>query len=321
VGTPLISIEVGEGSGNVLVGYGTNEEAAPRRSRTAPAERVPAPLQSAQPAASPLVRRLAAERGIDLGTVHGSGPGGMVTRADLDSVAASPAATETTRRKLVGADRVAAERLQRSHRDIPTATATTTADATHLLEQRERIAAGSDTRVTPFAVLLHACVATLSAFPRMNAHFDTEANELVLHDAVHLGVAVQTERGLVVPVIRDAQSKSVVQLAAELERLAGASRSGAITASELSGSTFTVSNFGAFGVDGGTALINPPEVGILGVGRIRERAWVVDGSLQPRSTVELSLVFDHRAADGAVAGGFLHHLADLIEQPGALHDD
>jgi pyruvate dehydrogenase E2 component (dihydrolipoamide acetyltransferase) len=164
-------------------------------------------------------------------------------------------------------------------------------------------------------MLLRLCVRALSRFPRLNAHFDADTNEIVAFEPVHLGVAVQTERGLLVPVIRDADHLPLLGIAAELERLASAARDGSIEAAELRGSTFTVSNFGAFGVDGGTALINPPEVAILGVGQIVERPWVTNGTVTPRSVVELSLIFDHRVADGAVAGGFARHLADLIEQP------
>jgi pyruvate dehydrogenase E2 component (dihydrolipoamide acetyltransferase) len=123
-------------------------------------------------------------------------------------------------------------------------------------------------------------------------------------------------------VIRDAQKQSLRGIADELQRLAGAARDGSIDAAELRGSTFTVSNFGAFGVDGGTAIINPPEAAILGVGRIATRPWVVDDEVVPRSVVELSLVFDHRVADGDVAGGFIRHLANLIETPDeAMADD
>ena len=164
-------------------------------------------------------------------------------------------------------------------------------------------------------MLLRLCIVALQRYPRLNAHFDAATNEVVIHDAIHLGVAVQTERGLVVPVIRDAQSMSVRELSATMQRLATQARSSDIAAADLSGSTFTVSNFGAFGVDGGTALINPPEAAILGVGRFVERPWVVNGALAVRTVVELSLVFDHRVADGAVGGGFIRHLANLVEQP------
>ena len=334
VGKPLISIEVAapataEGaSGNVLVGYGTSEVAP--RSRRAPMQRPdgPAPVPSAaMPPASPLVRRRALELGIDLSTITGSGPGGLVTQADLEHAARQDAATPTLDNEAVGAmggdrvaltgvDRIAAERLTRSHRDAPTATALVRADATRLMELRAELEPGAtDASVTPFAIILRLTVIALRKFPRLNAHFDTQANEVVRFRPVHLGVAVQTDRGLVVVVIRDAQSKSLPAIADELQRLAAAARDGSIDATELRGSTFTVSNFGAFGVDGGTAIINPPEAAILGVGRIATRPWVLEDYVVPRSVVELSLVFDHRVADGGVAGGFIRHLADLVEAP------
>ncbi len=271
--------------------------------------------------------------GIDLSTVAGSGPGGMVTKADLEhaqsrdgataTAGQAPAADGTTRTALIGVDRIAAERLTRSHREAPSASAWLSADATRLMELRAELPVGeTDASVTPFAIILRLCAVALRKFPRLNAHFDTETNEIVRFTPIHLGVAVQTDRGLVVAVIRDAHRKSLRQIADELQRLAGAARDGSIDAAELRGSTFTVSNFGAFGVDGGTAIINPPEAAILGVGRIATRPWVIDDEVVPRSIVELSLVFDHRVADGGVAGGFIRHLANLIETPDeAMADD
>ncbi len=334
VGKPLISIEVAapanaEGaSGNVLVGYGTSEVAP--RSRRAPLQPpdAPAPATSAaMPPASPLVRRRAIELGIDLGTIAGSGPGGMVTQADLQNATRQDGATPALHNPAVGAmggdrvaltgvDRIAAERLTRSHRETPTATALVRADATRLMELRAELEPGTtDASVTPFAIILRLTVIALREFPRLNAHFDAQANEVVRFRPIHLGVAVQTDRGLVVVVIRDAQSRSLPAIADELQRLATAARDGSIDATELRGSTFTVSNFGAFGVDGGTAIINPPEAAILGVGRIATRPWVLEDYVVPRSVVELSLVFDHRVADGGVAGGFIRHLANLVEAP------
>jgi pyruvate dehydrogenase E2 component (dihydrolipoamide acetyltransferase) len=333
VGRPLISIEVAGGapaegaSGNVLVGYGTSE-AAPRSRRSAPPERAEPTRPVAappMPPASPLVRRRAVELGIDLSTITGSGPGGMVTQADLEratpvdaatSAGRQPASGETVRTALTGVDRIAAERLTRSHQQVPSASAWLSADATRLMELRAELPAGStDASVTPFAIILRLCAVALRKYPRLNAHFDTQTNEVVRFRPIHLGVAVQTDGGLVVAVIRDAQTKSLRAIADELQQLAGAARDGSIDAADLRGSTFTVSNFGAFGVDGGTAIINPPEAAILGVGRIATRPWVVDDDVVLRSIVELSLVFDHRVADGGVAGGFIRHLADLIETP------
>jgi 2-oxoisovalerate dehydrogenase E2 component (dihydrolipoyl transacylase) len=339
VGSPLISIEVDapstSASGNLLVGYGTSES-APRSRRSAspspPSDTAPVG-SGATSAASPLVRRRAAELGIDLSTIIGSGPGGLVTRADLERSAAHedatpasgapPAGNGSLRTALTGVDRIAAERLTRSHREAPTATAWLSADATRLMELRAELPAGStDASVTPFAMILRLGVVALRAFPSLNAHFDTQANEIVAFTPIHLGVAVQTDRGLVVAVIRDAQSKPLRDIGDELQRLAIAARDGSISADDLRGSTFTVSNFGAFGVDGGIPILNPPEAAILGVGRISTRPWVVDEDVVPRSLVELSLVFDHRVADGGVAGGFIRHLADLIEAPdeALLHD-
>jgi 2-oxoisovalerate dehydrogenase E2 component (dihydrolipoyl transacylase) len=333
VGTALISIEVAaapseSASGNVLVGYGTSESSPRQRRSVASAAATAAGVtrSKASPPASPLVRRLAVELGIDLATVVGSGPGGIVTQADLQNArapvetsppaGASPSSAGGIRKALTGVDRVAAERLTRSHRDVPTATAVVKADATRLMELRAELPAGaSDPWVTPFAIILQLCVLALRKFPRLNAHFDTEANEIVQFAPVHLGVAVQTDRGLVVVTIREAQEKSLRGIADDVQRLAGAARDGSIDAADLRGSTFTVSNFGAFGVDSGTAIINPPEAAILGVGRIATRPWVVEDYVVPRSIVELSLVFDHRVADGGIAGGFIRHLADLIEAP------
>jgi len=275
------------------------------------------------PPASPLVRRRAAELGVDLRTITGSGPGGMVTQADLERATSADASAgdqvasgEAVRTALTGVDRIAAERLTRSHQEVPSASAWLSADATRLMELRAELPAGStDASVTPFAIILRLCAVALRKFPRLNAHFDPQTNEVVRFTPIHLGVAVQTDRGLVVAVIRDAQTKSLRAIADELQVLAGAARDGSIDAADLRGSTLTVSNFGAFGVDGGTAIINPPEAAILGVGRIATRPWVVDDEVVPRSVVELSLVFDHRVADGGVAGGFIRHLADLIETP------
>ncbi|HEY6379095.1 MAG TPA: dihydrolipoamide acetyltransferase family protein [Candidatus Dormibacteraeota bacterium] len=354
VGRPLISVDTAAGSaeadsvrttsaaaapvevaesGNVLVGYGTSETGHRRRRAGAPANAAvgtPAPAPAA-PAprvatpASPLVRRLAAELGVDLTTVSGTGPGGTVSRADLERAvergavtgAAAPAAEAPAERiRLAGPRRITAERLTQSHRDAPAAGAWLTADATALLELRRVLAARHpDGRVTPLALILRLCVAALHRFPLLNAHFDSAAGEIVVARAVHLGVAVQAPHGLLVPVIRDAGARSAVAIAAELSRLTDAARDGSIAAAELSGSTFTVSNFGAFGVDGGTPIINPPEAAILGVGRIAERPWVVDGAVVARRVVELSLVFDHRVCDGGVAGGFLRLLGDLVEHP------
>jgi 2-oxoisovalerate dehydrogenase E2 component (dihydrolipoyl transacylase) len=282
------------GSGNLLVGYGTREGGVRRRRVILDAE---------GSAVSP------------------SGAAGCASGV-APSRAASPGAAEPVeglgaqRIPLRGPRRLTAERLGRSHAEVPAATAWLAAEAGRLLDLRALVAARHpEAHVTPLAVLLRLCVTALHRFPLLNARFDAERQEVVTSPSIHLGIATQTARGLVVPVIRDAGTRSLVDIATELARLSSAARDGSIEASLLTGSTFTVSNYGSFGVDGGIALINPPEAAILGVGAIRPRPWVVQGAVRATPVVELSLAFDHRVCDGAEAAGFLRLLGDLVECP------
>jgi 2-oxoisovalerate dehydrogenase E2 component (dihydrolipoyl transacylase) len=204
-------------------------------------------------------------------------------------------------------------------RQIPDATAFVDCDATRLWRLRRRLVeVHPDAHVTTFAIILRACVAALHEFPSLNSTLDTERGEVVLHRHVNLGFAAATERGLLVPVIKDAHLMSTVRIAAELHRLTTAARAGTAKPGELTGGTFTVSNYGALGVDGGIPIINFPEAALLGVGRITDRPWVHNGAIKPRKVAQLSVVFDHRVVDGAEAAGFLRLLADCIEHPSRL---
>lgn len=158
----------------------------------------------------------------------------------------------------------------------------------------------------------------LARFPELNSTVDTAAREIVRLDAVHLGFAAQTERGLVVPVVKDAHARDAESLSAEFARLTEAARTGILTPAELTGGTFTLNNYGVFGVDGSTPIINHPEAAMLGVGRIIPKPWVHEGELAVRQVVQLSLTFDHRVCDGGTAGGFLRYVADCVEQPAVL---
>ena len=288
------------------------------------------------------MRKLARDLGVDLAGRRGSGPGGRATRADVETWAGSapattvpegavpapgptpaPAGTAGERIPVTGIRKAIAEKMVRSRREIPDATSWVDADATELMALRDtinarRAADANAVKVTPLVLVLRACVAALQQYPLLNARFDAEAGEIELRRAVHLGFAAQTDRGLLVPVIHDAQDRTTIEIAGELARLAQAVRDGTATPGELTGGTFTVSNYGAFGVDGGAAVINHPEVAILGVGRIVDRPWVVDGAVAVRKVVQLSLSFDHRVCDGGDAGGFLRFVADCVEQPGIL---
>ncbi|MFG3601192.1 dihydrolipoamide acetyltransferase family protein [Micromonospora chersina] len=358
------------GSGNVLIGYGTGHGGSARRRRrprlalapepTAGAVTAdPAPTATATsatggaagPAAtgadggsrtaplviSPIVRRLARERGLDLAALHGTGPGGVIRRADVEAASAAsaklaavpdspaphvglaPTADGDVVIPLTGIRKAIADKLSRSRREIPEVTIWVDVDATGLLATRAAInAATPDAPVSILALLARICLSGLRRYPQLNAHVDTEGQRIVQSAGVHLGIAAQTDRGLVVPVLRDAQRLTTRELAAALAETTAAARAGTLPPARLTGGTFTLNNYGVFGVDGSTPIINHPEAALLGVGRIVDKPWVVDGQLAVRKVTQLSLTFDHRVCDGGVAGGFLRHVADCVEQPALL---
>ncbi|MZF89846.1 dihydrolipoamide acetyltransferase family protein [Streptomyces sp. SID5643] len=400
VGAPLITVAVGEkpadgnaseGSGNVLVGYGTSEAPARRRrvrqerpasgaSATAGqsgagtangrAETGAAPVNAQAagapatvngragglatedgpvPVISPLVRRLARQNGLDLRELTGSGPDGLILRADVEyalraagrgattapaaephppvpqapSPALVPASSATAapagiRTPLKGIRGAVADKLARSRREIPDATCWVDADATELMRARAAMNAAGGPKISLLALLARICTAALARFPELNSTVDAEAREIVRFGQVHLGFAAQTDRGLVVPVVRDAHARDAEALTAEFARLTEAGRTGTLTPGDLTGGTFTLNNYGVFGVDGSTPIINHPEAAMLGVGRIVPKPWVHEGELAVRQVVQLSLTFDHRVCDGGVAGGFLRYVADCVEQPAVL---
>ncbi|CBG75714.1 putative dihydrolipoamide acyltransferase component E2 [Streptomyces scabiei 87.22] len=302
---------------------------------------VPAPHRAAPRAISPLVRRLARDHGIDLTALTPSGPAGIVLRRDVERAVESsrrpaprpepvpapeprrnPAPAGPERIPLRGLRRAVADKLSRSRTEIPDATTWVDVDATGLLRaKRELGAARPGGGIGLLALLARVCVAGLARYPELNSTVDTERREIVRYDEVHLGFAAQTDRGLMVPVVRDAHRLTTVQLAAELARLTDLARSGNLLPAALTGGTFTLNNYGVFGVDGSTPIINHPEAALLGVGRIVDKPWVVDGELTVRKVTQLSLSFDHRVCDGGVAGGFLRYVADCVERPSTLLAD
>ncbi|MFF9021765.1 dihydrolipoamide acetyltransferase family protein [Streptomyces eurythermus] len=393
VGAPLLTVAVGEpedgteGSGNVLVGYGTQAPAARRRrvragtaaadgqarrpgtADAAPHARVAAPTPTAAPApapaptpaadpapaggpvpvVSPLVRKLARDNDVDLRQLTGSGPDGLILRADVENAlrtrtapagtaadqavpapastageqagagaATAPRAEGGVRIPLKGVRGAVADKLSRSRREIPDATCWVDADATELMRARTAMNATPGPKISLLALLARICTAALARFPELNSTVDTEAREIVRLDRVHLGFAAQTDRGLVVPVVRDAHTRDAESLTAEFARLTEAARTGTLTPGELTGGTFTLNNYGVFGVDGSTPIVNHPEAAMLGVGRIVPKPWVHERELAVRQVVQLSLTFDHRVCDGGTAGGFLRYVADCVEQPAVL---
>ncbi|WP_306313652.1 2-oxo acid dehydrogenase subunit E2, partial [Streptomyces hydrogenans] len=228
---------------------------------------------------------------------------------------------EPVRVPLRGRRAAAAAKFSRSRREIPDATCWVEADATALLEARAALARPDGAPIGLLALLARICVAGLARHPQLNASVDTARGEIVRWPATHLGFAAQSDRGLTVPVVRDAHLRDTAGLAAELARLTAAARAGTLPPAEVTGGTFTLNNYGVFGVDGSTPILNHPEAAMLGVGRIAEKPWVHEGRLAVRRTVQLSLTFDHRVCDGAEAAGFLRHVADRVERPLRLLED
>ena len=314
-------------SGNVLIGYGTSS--GHRRRHRAARSLATAPASNGRvPVASPLIRQLARNGGVDLTAIRGSGRDGLITRADVDAAIsarqAGPAATpepasaagsaEGTRIPIRGLRKSVADKLSRSRREIPEATVWVDVDATEMLALRAALNAdASAPKISLLALLSRFTVLALRRYPELNARI--EGDEIVLVPAVHLGFAAQTDRGLMVPVVRDAQVHTLEQLSAAVAEQTRRAREGTLGPADLTGGTFTVNNYGVFGVDGSAAIINHPEVAILGIGRIIPRPWVVDGQVVPRQMTELTLAFDHRVCDGGTAGGFLRFIADCVESP------
>ncbi|MFE5580444.1 dihydrolipoamide acetyltransferase family protein [Kitasatospora sp. NPDC056531] len=342
-----------------LVGYGVVESKGGRRRRVgapAPVAAVPvaavpvaavpvaavpvavaaAPAPAAPvapvvvPVISPLVRRLAREQGVDLAALAGSGPDGLIMRADVERAVAAKVAAPTPAAPAVapaaqegvvplrGLRKAVAEKLSRSHREIPAATCWVDVDATELMALRRQLNATPGPKVSVLALLARICTVALARFPELNSSVTEDGSGIVRHSAVHLGFAAQGERGLVVPVVRGAHARSTEQLGEELGRLTEAARKGSLTPAELTGGTFTLNNYGVFGVDGSTPILNHPEAAMLGVGRIVAKPWVYGGELAVREVTQLSFTFDHRVCDGGTAGGFLRFVADCVEQPGML---
>ncbi|MGB7238222.1 MAG: dihydrolipoamide acetyltransferase family protein [Rhodococcus sp. (in: high G+C Gram-positive bacteria)] len=333
------------GSGNVLIGYGTGHGPAGRRRRRAHASEAAPPLASkaappqwhgnasqsalnratgpeAQNTAarvlSPIVRKLALDGGLSLDHIETAGTHGIITRADVERALATPTHTDAgiTRIPITGIRKVIADKLTRSRTEIPEATVWVDVDATALLQARRDLDASIDgVKISLLSVLAKLTMIALAKFPELNSTVDTAAGEILRYENVGLGIAAQTDRGLMVPVVPQADKADLRELAERLAEMTDLARTGSLPPARLTGGTFTLNNYGVFGVDGSAAIINHPEAAILGIGRIIDRPWVVDGQLVVRKVAQLALAFDHRVCDGGVAGGFLRTVADYIENP------
>ncbi|WP_028101366.1 dihydrolipoamide acetyltransferase family protein [Pseudoduganella violaceinigra] len=308
-------------------------------SATAPASRATVAARVAReagerPLASPAVRKRAWDMGVELQFVHGSGPAGRILHADLDSYAArgvqgAPSAVPGSYREnhteqavpLIGLRRKIAQKMQESKRRIPHFSYVEEIDVTELESLRTRMNEqwGKERgKLTVLPLLARALVVALRQFPQMNARFDDDAGVVTQYGAVHLGVATQTDAGLMVSVMRHAEARDLWSCAAEIGRLADAARTGKATRDELSGSTITISSLGALGGIVTTPVINHPEVAIIGVNKIVERPMVRQGGLVVRKMMNLSSSFDHRVVDGMHAAQFVQAIRALLECPAML---
>jgi 2-oxoisovalerate dehydrogenase E2 component (dihydrolipoyl transacylase) len=292
----------------VLVGYGTDETMDTSRRETA----------ETRPRARPPVRKLAADLDVDLARLVGTGSDGVITREDVLGAAgrsAAPADMVPVR----GVQAEMARRMMLSRKEIPDAHASVQVDCASLLSLRDsmRAAAGEDGQITPFVLTLRLLTIALRHHAKLNSTWlDTaDGPQIHVHSAVHLGFGVAAPRGLLVPVVSDAHAMTTRELAIVVARLVRDARAGTLKPAELVGSTFTVSNFGALGLDEGVPVINYPESAILGMGSLKPRAVVVDGEVVARPTMTLTCAFDHRIVDGAQAAAFLGELRGLIEAP------
>lgn len=300
--------------------------------------------------AAPSTRRYAREQGVDLAAVDGTGPNGRVLREDVDRHLEAPTGTAGTtataeagadlpalsetqpadepveeervvRRPLSGIRRQIAENMVRSKREIPHVTSGFEADAGELVALKERLDEKHDVRVTYTPILVKAVVPALQEYPLVNASLSEDGSEILEKRYYNVGVATHTENGLVVPVVKDVDRKSIVEIAAELERLVTAARDRSIDLDDLQNGTFTITNTGSHGGHGtfGTPIINPPEAAIMGVGQIENKPVAVDDeTVEVRKRIGLTLSYDHRLVDGVVAGQFMEHVIEGLEDPDVL---
>ena len=341
VGSLLISVEEDEKS--VPTAPEPEAEAPAPKEETQVAE-APAPTPSRPPAptfngdpipAAPSTRRLARELGVDLTQVAGSGPGGRISQDDIKAAVrnrqtggfAPTAPVELPdfsrwgnieRQPLSKVRQIIAKNMSQAWQQVAHVTQFDRADVTDLEAFRQRNKERTEAygaKLTPTVLALKAIITALKTFPQFNASLDAGANEIILKHYYNLGIAVDTERGLLVPVIKDVDRKDILKLALELGDISNRARTNKIGLDELQGGTFTITNLGSLGVGEFTPIVNYPEVAIMGLGRAREEATVREGRIEPRLIMPLALSYDHRVIDGADGARFMRKIVDALENP------
>ena len=338
VGSPLIVFDLDGSAPAATAALATPQTAAApvfvrAAGHAAPAAQA-APVRQGRVMASPANRRRAREAGIDLTTVVGSGPGGRILREDVAAAgSAAPLrpvpsvptgteiAAETSEIKVIGLRRLIAERMSEAKRTIPHFAYVEEVDVTELESLRHHLNGSRPADVAALSYLplvVMALVRVLESFPQCNVLYDAARGVLVRHRAVHVGIATQTPDGLKVPVVRNAQSLELWQVAAEIRRLAGRARSNKATREELTGSTITVTSLGKLGGIASTPIINAPEVAIIGLNKAIDRPVVHQGAVAVRRMMNLSSSFDHRFVDGYDAAAMIQALKELLEHPATI---
>jgi 2-oxoisovalerate dehydrogenase E2 component (dihydrolipoyl transacylase) len=307
-----------------LVGYGARPEHAGhpvRRARRAAPQAAPVPpptatLRAERPRSTPPVRHLADQLDIDLAAIPGTGPDGLITRADVEAAARRNAdAGPVTRIPIRGVRKHTAAAMVASAFTAPHVTVFHTIDATAALDLASRLTAVSGgVKISLLAIVSRAVCLALEAHPELNSRWEQDSQEIVQYGYVNLGIAAATERGLVVPNVKNASTLGLTELAVALGELTTEARAGKATPERLSGGTFTITNIGVFGVEAGTPILNPGESGILALGAAQSRPWEFQGTIALRRVMTLSLSFDHRVVDGAQGSRFLAELGGLLER-------
>ncbi len=340
------TVDRDEEGGAVLVGYGVRGGAETRRRKPHTVRDVPPPVASARPAppasvpaasatpviAKPPIRKLAKDLGVDLAAVVGTGLAGEVTRDDVvqsakqASVFRNLQAPEWSggreeRIPVKGVRKVIAQGMVDSAFTAPHVSVFTDVDATRTMEFVQRLKASADfadVKVSPLLIMAKAILWAIRRSPQVNSTFT--GDELVVHHYVNLGIAAATPRGLLVPNVKDAQQMSLLELARSLQQLTTTAREGRTQPADMQHGTFTITNIGVFGMDTGTPILNPGETGIIALGTIRQKPWVVDGEVRPRWVTTVGGSFDHRAIDGDVISRFVADVASILEEPALLLD-
>jgi pyruvate dehydrogenase E2 component (dihydrolipoamide acetyltransferase) len=347
-----------EASGSVLVGYGVGGHAATRRRRNTAAQAVTPPPPAAPAAvevtpvtpvpvkktpslpvteavpviAKPPIRKLAKDLGVDLSQVQATGIAGEITRDDVIRSASQASVFKNIetpewpeereeRIPVKGVRKAIATAMVQSAFSAPHVSVFVDVDATRTMEFVKRLKNSPDfagVKVSPLLILAKAIIWAVRRNPTVNSTWTDK--EIIVHRYVNLGVAAATPRGLIVPNVKDAQQMSLLELAQSLEQLTLNARDGKTSPAEMTGGTITVTNIGVFGMDTGTPILNPGEVGILALGTIKQKPWVVDGEVRPRFVTTLGASFDHRVVDGDVASRFLADVASVVEEPALLLD-